>query len=116
MTTKVRAWLLGGTMAAALLMSPALAQPSEPDNVTARLIELLVKKGVLPRDEANALLQEAQAEKTRSKKPKKETAVATPDKARATSDKGPPEETVPSGTVRVTYVPQIVRTPFPFFF
>jgi len=70
------------------------------DAVTGRLIELLVKKGVLPADEAAALLTEAKAGKPKSGKVKaaKNTPAPVPDE----------EPTVP-GEVRVTYVPQIIR-------
>jgi hypothetical protein len=89
MLMKRRAWLPGAVAAVLTLglsPGPALAQSGE-DGVTSRLIELLVKRGVLQRDDAAALLADARAEKTK-------TAKAAP---------------VPPGTVRVTYVPQIVR-------
>src|ERR1700688_373988 len=57
---------------AALLMlplaSPVAAHTSDEGGVTGRLIELLVKKGVLPREDADALLKEARAEAPRAKK------------------------------------------------
>jgi hypothetical protein len=99
------AWLSRGALVTGLLLgspeAPAWAQAGD-DGLTGRLIELLVKKGVLPREEASALLAEAKADNARNaKKPAKPApeAGATP----------PPEEPVPPGTVRVTYVPQIVR-------
>jgi len=101
--TKRRIRLPGALIAAALSSLPAtpsLAQTGDSDSVTNRLIELLVKRGVLQRDDANALLAEAKAEK---KKPAKLAAKpASPEKPAA-------EAAVPSGTVRVTYVPQFVR-------
>jgi hypothetical protein len=102
-------WLSRGLLAGALLLglpvAPALAQSDEADGVTGRLIELLVKKGVLPRDEADALLREAKAEKAKPAKPaaKLKEATAAPTTA------APEEPAVAPGTVRVTYVPQIVR-------
>ena len=101
--TKRRIRLPGALIAAALSSLPAtpsLAQTGDSDSVTNRLIELLVKRGVLQRDDANALLAAAKAEK---KKPAKLAAKpASPEKPAA-------EAAVPSGTVRVTYVPQFVR-------
>ena len=117
MPIKLRVWLSGAMLAAVVLLgsaaAPAWAQ-GDSDGVTARLIELLVKKGVLPRDEANALLVEARAEKSKSAKRPVKSAVSAPDmrpatEAAASPDEAPPEQPVPPGTVRVTYVPQIVR-------
>ncbi len=99
---RIRAWLAGGTVAVALLLGapPARAQDQSGDGdaLAVRLIELLVKKGVLPRDDANALLREAQSENA-----KKAKTATKPAKSAS------PEEPIPPGTVRVTYVPQIVR-------
>jgi hypothetical protein len=110
MPAVVRGGMAAGTLVAALLLgSPsarAQAEPGDVDGVTGRLIELLVKKGVLPRDEANALLAEAKAERAKIAKP-----AAPPVAPTALGPKAakPPEEPVPPGTVRVTYVPRIVR-------
>ncbi len=82
-------------------MAPALAQSADSDGVTGRLIELLVKRGVLQRDDAQALLAEARAKPTKTAaKPAKPPAVAAAKAA---------EEPAAPGTVRVTYVPQFVR-------
>ena len=111
MPMKSRSGLSRGALAAALLLglasAPAQAQ-GDGDGVTGRLIELLVKKGVVPRDEANALLAEARAEKARSaKQPAKSVSTGKP--AAPVAESTSPEEPIASGTVRVTYVPQIVR-------
>jgi hypothetical protein len=106
MQMKLCAWLSGCVLTAGLLLGPgsppALAQTGEPDGVTGRLIELLVKRGILHRDEADALVAEAKAEK-RAK------VAARPPAAHPVAPAPPAEESVPPGTVRVTYVPQIVR-------
>jgi hypothetical protein len=101
MTTKVRAWLFSSAMLFLAIPAPTWAQPAESDDVTTRLIDLLVKKGVVKRDEAVALLQEVKAGKAPTKKPKAMPTAAVPNE--------PEEEKIPPGTVRVTYVPQIVR-------
>jgi hypothetical protein len=115
MPMTLRAWLPGALTAGLLMVlstAPALAQSEEADGVTGRLIELLVKRGVLQRNDANALLAEAKAEKTKTGKgvarPAKsaQTAAAAPGAAASAK---PTEEAVPAGTVRVTYVPQFVR-------
>jgi Putative porin len=80
------------------------AQAQSGGSVTERLIELLVEKGVLPRDQAAALLHQAQQEARASKIPPKQAAAKA-----ATPVATPADEPVPPGTVRVTYVPQIVR-------
>ena len=93
-----RARLLGGLtlgLIAGLPAVPALAQSGDTDGVTSRLIELLVKRGVLQREDANALLAEAKAEKTQSaklatKRPKPAPATA----AAANTAAKPPEEPV----------------------
>ncbi len=110
MPLPLRTWLSRGVLTAGLLLAlpaaPVRAQSDEVDGVTGRLIELLVKRGVLHRDEANALLAEAKAEKAR---PAKAAAKPATTVAAGTKVKPAAEEAVPPGTVRVTYVPQIVR-------
>lgn len=115
-TTKRAAGLALGVLTAGLLFgSPAWAQSGDSDSVTSRLIELLVKRGVLARDDASALLAEAKAEKPHPTKRAAKSAapvasVTTPPAAPDTTpETAPPEEPVAPGTVRVTYVPQIVR-------
>lgn len=107
---RLRVWLSGATVMVTLLLgsAPAWAQASsgDDDGLATRLIELLVKKGVLPRDDANALLHEAQAEKTKNAKAAAKPAAKA---AGSAAKAAPAEEAVPPGTVRVTYVPQIVR-------
>ncbi|HVC59319.1 MAG TPA: putative porin [Acetobacteraceae bacterium] len=96
-------------------LSRAHAQPATP-SVTERLIELLVQKGVLPRAQANALLKQAEAEarggaQQRHRQvaagPRGKRPAATPAAEQAAA--GSAEPKLPPGTVRVTYVPQIVR-------
>jgi hypothetical protein len=116
MPMKARAWLPGALMAGLLLglpTAPALAQSGDGDGVTGRLIELLVKRGVLGREDANALLAEAKAEKAKTAKVAAKPAKAAPAGAAVATataaGAAPPEEPVAPGTVRVTYVPQFVR-------
>jgi hypothetical protein len=114
---RVRAAILAILMAC----GTARAQPADSASVTEKLIEILVQKGVLPRDQAAALLAQAQAE-AKQVKPTPSRA-ARPPTATAARQKLPPgvpaavaaapaagdAVAVPPGTVRVTYVPQIVQ-------
>ena len=103
--------------AACLTASAARAQSSaSAPSVTEKLIELLVQKGVLPRDQANALLQQAEAEAHAATRAKASAAAPRPAGKQVAAT--PPAENpaaagtqpaLPPGTVRVTYVPQIVR-------
>jgi hypothetical protein len=119
-----RCGALGFVLATACIaIPPAHAQEPTSLSVTERLIELLVQKGVLPRDQADALLKQAQAEARSAAKsrPAASAAASGPAASAATSGKpgkappaeaaaaAPAEPAVPPGTVRVTYVPQIVR-------
>jgi hypothetical protein len=107
MMAKLRAGVSRGSLTTMLLLglsaTPLRAQPADSDKLTGRLIELLVKKGVLPREDAAALLAEAKEEQAKSVKaaPKPRPASVMP--------AAPDETPVAPGTVRVTYVPQIVR-------
>ncbi len=78
-----------------LLSSPVLAQDSP--NTTVKLIQLLIKTGVLKPDQAASLLAEARRESASPAHPHvaKRPAAAIP----------PPDD----GAVHVAYVPQIVR-------
>lgn len=77
------------------LAGPVLAQPPAPsENATINLIRLLVQQGVLKQDQAQALIQQAEAEAVQARQ-----AAATAPSAPA----GVP------GEVRVQYVPAIVR-------
>ncbi len=96
-----------------------MAQTPDDSGVTNRLIELLVKKGVLQAADAKALLAEARAEKpagptARAARPTvaaraAASASASAGAAPASGTKAAASDVVPPGTVRVTYVPQIVR-------
>lgn len=107
---------------AALIMCVAVAPPAaraDSASVTERLIELLVQKGVLPRDQAAALLQQAQAEgqtkpakAARPPRAAKATPAAPPAGAAAagtTASQAASAPPAPPGSVRVTYVPESVR-------
>jgi len=83
--------------------TPVLAQGSDSasQNVTINLIRLLVKQGVISQKAADALLKEAEQEAAQAKKTRQQP-VQT---ASAPSVETPP----PAGTVRVPYVPEIVK-------
>lgn len=89
-------------------LSGAYAQDAPP-SVTEKLIELLVQNGVLKRDQANALLKQAETEAhAAAQRPHPKAAAATKE-AKPTAEQAAAEPKLPPGTVRVTYVPQIVR-------
>lgn len=78
------------------LAGPAWGQPTAPsDNVTINLIRLLVEQKIISKDRADALIHEAQQEAA--------AARAGP------APTGPAPAAVPAGTVRVPYVPEIVK-------
>ncbi|QTF08706.1 hypothetical protein HC231_12925 [Brenneria izadpanahii] len=81
------------TAALALSSGQALAAPSE--NATVNLINLLVQQGVLKRDQAEALIAQAQAEAQQAVEQRQAAAQSSP-------------ATQP-GDVRVPYVPETVR-------
>jgi hypothetical protein len=89
----------------------AQQSPDSGSSVTERLIELLVQKGVLQKDQAAALLKQAQREARDNRRPAPQpVAHAEKTPARPASvAQGLVAPSVPPGTVRVTYVPQIVR-------
>jgi hypothetical protein len=107
--------LSGGVAIAALSLglciSPALAQSDDAPSQSAmvNLIHLLVKQGVITQKAGDALLKQAEAEAaqarnaTTGKKP--DTAVATATVPVPTPEPPP----LPAGTVRVPYVPAIVK-------
>ncbi|MGA4636015.1 putative porin [Pseudomonas solani] len=77
------------------LAGPVLAQPPAPsENATINLIRLLVQQGVLKQDQAQALIQQAEAEAVQAR----QAAASAP-----AAPAGVP------GEVRVQYVPAIVR-------
>ena len=142
MTTRFASHLRRTACAAALLVAIA-APPAVADqgasNVTEKLIDLLVQKGVLTHDQAGALLQQAQQEssaatsqppsRTAARKSGKPTATAAAGTAAAgnvaaatgtaatgaaaltaiTSAPAASADSVPPGTVRVPYIPAPVR-------
>ncbi|MDH7588955.1 putative porin [Serratia bockelmannii] len=80
----------------ALSAGPALAAPSE--NATVNLIRLLVKQGVLTKEQSEALVRQAEEEAQQARQQPPRTAVA----AAAGPDVQP-------GDVRVPYIPETVR-------
>jgi hypothetical protein len=88
--------------ALALASGAASAQSTAPsDNATINLIRLLVQQGVLKKDQADALVKQAETEAAQAKK----TAAAAPTAGAAA---GAAVSNVP-GEVHVQYVPQAVR-------
>ncbi|WP_434557379.1 putative porin [Pseudomonas sp. Z4-20] len=94
MICKVNRLALGVGLVIASLAGSALAQtPSQ--NATVNLIRLLVQQGVLKQDQAQALIDQAEAEATQARQTAANTAAV-------------PAPGAP-GEVRVQYVPAIVR-------
>jgi hypothetical protein len=106
-------------LAAALALALAAAGTTQAHaddadaSATVKLIQILIAKGILTQDQAASLLQQAQAEAkaahvARTKPPARPAPAAA---ATAAAPTAPPaaEPPPPPGTVRVTYVPQIVR-------
>jgi hypothetical protein len=97
----------------------AHAQAADPSaNTTVKLIELLIKNGVLSRQQAASLLKQAQQEAAQPARSQPvaranataKAAVATGAAATAAAPAASASNpAVPPGTVRVTYVPKIVR-------
>lgn len=90
-------------LASALLLAAAPAYAQQPDTVTERLIQILVKNGALTKDQATSLIEDARKEAMAASKAAAKQASAPP--AAAAADAKP----VAPGTVRVTYVPEITR-------
>jgi hypothetical protein len=89
--------------ALALACGAASAQSATPsDNATVNLIRLLVQQGVLKKDQADALVKQAEAEAVQARKTAATAAAAVPAAAAAGA-------AVPGGDVHVQYVPQVVR-------
>jgi hypothetical protein len=88
--------------------SPSLAQaPADTPDTTARLIQLLVQKGVLSKDQASDLLTEARKDARPRTAARPAGQAAKPLQPGAAAEPSAP--VVPEGTVRVTYVPKAVR-------
>ena len=95
-------WLLAALLVLAAFPAPLRAQPA--DGTTERLIQILVKNGVLTRAQADSLLEQARAE-THAQRPAAKAAPAATAPAAA-----PAAGTEGAGhTVRVTLVPETVR-------
>ncbi|SAI65572.1 Uncharacterised protein [Bordetella ansorpii] len=93
---------LAGALAVALALSAGqvAAQTAAPSqNATVNLIRLLVQQGVLKQDQANALIQQAEAEAVQARK-----AAAAPAAAG-----GAGAAMAQPGDVRVPYIPATVR-------
>ena len=96
------ALLPGAVLLAAVCAASAPAAAQGEDSATVRLIQLLIAKGILSKGQAASLLDQAQTEAHAARR-----APRTP--AAAGTAAALPAPDVPKGTVRVTYVPPIVR-------
>ena len=97
MNAKVNRLALGMGVMLAALAGQAQAQPPAPsENATINLIRLLVQQGVLKKEQADALVRQAEAEAQQAQQARQAVAPAAAVAA------------VP-GEVRVPYIPQVVR-------
>ena len=97
MNAKVNRLALGMGVMLAALAGQAQAQPPAPsENATINLIRLLVQQGVLKKEQADALVRQAEAEALQAQQARQAVAPAAAVAA------------VP-GEVRVPYIPQVVR-------
>jgi hypothetical protein len=101
-----RAAAIAATLCLALTARPAAAQPADDSSTTVKLIELLIKNGVITKQQADALLKQARSEAHTARAPQPNRAQTAATQPPAPAEAGAP---VPPGTVRVTYVPEIVR-------
>jgi len=100
--------LLCGVAAVPFVALPAGAQPvAASANSTVNLVNLLVKRGVISRKDAEAFIRQANDEAASSRKPASPNAAAAgvPPAAAATVTATPPND----GAMHVTYVPETVR-------
>ncbi len=97
---------------------PPTARAQGDDTAMVRLIQLLIEKGVLTRDQATSLMTQAQNESRTARAAAKPARAVKPPAAptagptAAAADVAaaePPPPLTPKGTVRVTYVPKTVR-------
>ncbi len=92
-------------MAASTAMAQTVAAPAPSTNATVNLIRLLVKQHVITKAAGAALLAEAEAEAAKARADSEKTQVAATAPA---PEPVAPEPPAP-GTLRVPYVPQIVK-------
>lgn len=81
--------------------------PTPSANTTIKLIELLIQNGLITRDQADSLLRQAQAEAAAAQPARPPRAAPRPAAPEAVAMA--PEAAVAPGTVRVPYVPEVVR-------
>lgn len=92
-------------VAAGLIAAPALAGEAPSPNATINLINLMVKRGLITKADAEGLIAQAEAEAA-SARAATAPAPATPAAADAGTTVAVPNR---DGTVRVQYVPEMVR-------
>lgn len=92
---------------------PAPSAPSPSQNVTINLIHNLVKRGLLPQEDADTLIKQAEADAATAREQAQATQNATMQAAAqvavqvaAQAAEAPPAN---DGAVRVTYIPEIVK-------
>ena len=108
----IRPLLMAGVAVAALTLT-TVARAQDDANATVKLIQILIEKGILTKGQAVDLLTQARSEtRPRAKAATAVTGGAVTGGAVTSGavTAAPPEApAVDPGTVRVTYVPQIVR-------
>jgi len=90
---------------------PVVAPPPS-QNATINLVNLLVKRGILSREDAAGLIQQAEEEANVARNQAQVTQYALEQAAaaQAAAIQATPPPPATDGAVRVTYVPEIVRT------
>ena len=91
-----------------------LNRPAPSQNVTINLINSLVKRGVLPQEDADALIKQAEADAAVAREQAESTQVTATQaamlaQAAAQAAAQATPDPVAEGTVRVTYIPEIVK-------
>ena len=99
---------------AAAVAPGAAGRPSASQNVTINLINRLVERGALPREDADLLIQQAKADAANAREQAdaaQATAVQAAAMAQAAAQAAAQATPDPlaEGTVRVTYIPEIVK-------
>lgn len=88
--------------------TPAVSPPAPSQNVTINLINRLVQRGVLTKEDAADLLQMAEADAATARSREEETRTAAVEAARQAAAEVAPEP-LPDDTIRVPYVPEYVK-------
>jgi hypothetical protein len=97
------------SLAAGIGLAARPARAQGDDSATVRLIQLLIAKGILNKDQASSLLTQAQSEAHANHAAAHPARRAAPAAAATQEAQAPEAEATSPGTVRVTYVPPLVR-------